>query len=56
MAETKNKSCGCSSSYQDTKYGHGVRVMTVGGTRESPQYTCTVCGQKNKGGLTGKGK
>lgn len=34
--------CNCTSTYQDSKYGPGMRVHTVG----KKQETCTVCGLK----------
>jgi len=40
------RACRCSSDYQDTKYGKGQRVHTLGGTAQSPRETCTVCGNK----------
>lgn len=49
------KPCSCVSKYQDQKYGPGLRVKNVGGTRESPKYSCTVCGASNEG-VRKKGK
>ncbi len=37
--------CNCVSDFQDQRYGKGVRVCTPGGTRERPEYKCTVCGK-----------
>lgn len=44
--------CGCkgkpsdASEYQDLKYGKGYRVHTIGGTKDKPHFTCTVCGKE----------
>ena len=37
------RNCTCASEFQDRTYGRGIRVFNVGGTRESPKYSCTVC-------------
>lgn len=34
------KPCSCTSSYQDKKYGVGMRLFTVGS-----KSCCTVCGK-----------
>lgn len=49
MANTIVKPCTCKSSYQDTTYGPGLRLKNVGGTRESPKYSCTVCSVSGEG-------
>jgi hypothetical protein len=38
--------CGCSHQYQNTVYGRGMRVHTLGGTKDRTVYTCTVCGRR----------
>ena len=44
--------CGCKSEpsfatdFQDKVYGKGFRLHTVGGTKERPSYTCTICGKR----------
>jgi hypothetical protein len=48
MGDSKVKPCTCSHAFQDKNYGVGLRLMTTGGTRDSPKYTCTVCGKENK--------
>ncbi len=36
--------CSCVSSYQDARYGRGMRVHTVGNPGRIPsQLSCTVC-------------
>lgn len=37
----------CKHEFQDSRYGAGIRVCNVGGTKESPKYYCTVCGHDN---------
>lgn len=46
MAGTKVLKCqkGCKHEFQDSRYGAGMRVFNVGGTKESPKNRCTVCG------------
>ena len=37
------RSCTCKNEYQDSLYGKGKRVFTVG----IKAYSCTVCGNKH---------
>lgn len=37
------KKCLCTSSYQDQKYGYGLRVANL---CKDGSYRCTICGQK----------
>jgi hypothetical protein len=39
--------CTCEHGYQDTLYGRGRRVHTISGTKDRPEYTCSVCGKKS---------
>lgn len=39
------RDCKCKHEFQDKTYGKGRRVFTVGGTKDSIKYTCTVCGK-----------
>ena len=55
MANVIVKPCVCKSSYQDITYGVGQRLKNVGGTRESPKYSCTVCGVSGDGPKKAKG-
>ena len=43
---TKVIKCVCINEYQDKKYGEQKRVHNIGGTKDEPTYTCTVCGKK----------
>lgn len=45
---SKIRSCNCNHEFQDSRYGLGLRVHTVGGKANSPTFRCTVCG-KEKG-------
>lgn len=48
--ETVIKRCDCKSSYQDSKYGKGLRVMNYGSKAspgKSEGYRCTVCGRSH---------
>lgn len=44
MNGNERKPCDCKSEYQDSKYGKGVRIHTVG--KEGKSFICTVCGKK----------
>ena len=49
MSDTTIKSCGCSSKYQDEKYGHGLRLFNK--SADGAKMSCTVCGKSpNVGG------
>lgn len=48
MAETILKPCSCKHEYQDKKYGLGIRVHNVGGSKDIKTKICTVCGNKAK--------
>lgn len=45
MAGSLVKDCTCYHEFQNKTYGQRKRVHTIGGTIESPKYTCTVCGR-----------
>lgn len=36
--------CGCTSQYQDSLYGKGMRVFNPCGKKEERKGRCTVCG------------
>lgn len=56
MAECKIVKCTCTSEYQDSVYGKGMRVYNpVGKGSQDAGYKCTVCG-KTTGGTSSKSK
>lgn len=56
MSGVTLKTCQCKHEYQDKAYGYGIRLMNVGGTKDSPKYSCTVCGNQPKSSVTKKSK
>lgn len=49
--ETMIGKCGCNNTYQDNKYGKGMRVHNMcGGKNTSGERRCTNCSSKSSGG------
>jgi len=47
---TKIAYCGCEHSYQDKRYGPGLRVHNKGKSKTTKSvWNCTVCGKKKEG-------
>jgi hypothetical protein len=44
--------CGCTSAFQDRRYGRGLRLMNKSGTKSGQK--CTVCGVKHGAGAVAK--
>lgn len=56
MAECKIMKCTCTSDFQDSVYGKGMRVFNpIGkGKDQGKDYICTVCGKTTSGVLKKK--
>lgn len=48
------RKCNCQNIYQDNRYGKGMRVKNGCGTQTTPGFRCTVCGNTESIGWTGK--
>lgn len=40
------KKCTCKSDFQDAVYGKNNRLHSVGGSKGTRKYKCTVCSEK----------
>lgn len=49
--------CNCKNVFQDKKYGGGIRIHNICGSRGSDRPArCTSCGESRAGGQTSKRK